>query len=338
MVVPSEDGDQDLAFAYDAEGVPLTVRWNSSYYYYITNIQGDVIGITDSTGNPVVTYTYDAWGNPMGTTLGEGHPNAATLATLNPLRYRGYVYDFETGLYYLQSRYYNPKTSRFVNADSLELLGANGEIASYNLYAYCGNNPVSNVDSSGMLFFTAMGAVTGFIAGVVTTVVSNTFLGTDEDVISAGVHGAVGGAIAGAGVDAGLLIVGIFGTALPAVALAGGVVFLSGGIGNAYTTYATSGGTASDGQMRHSFAVGGVTNVLSFGMSWSTTIKSVDGLLISGGLQLEKNFTVGTGMAIANSMVTGLGAVNNVSERLNTSTTNTINRKLWLMEKRMGHG
>ena len=66
--------------------------------------------------------------------------------------------------------------------------------------------------------------------------------------------------------------------------------------------------------------------------------KSVEGLLISGELQLEKNFTAGTGMAIASSIVTALGTTSNASERLNTSTTNTINRKLWLMEKRMGHG
>ena len=91
---------------------------------------------------PTTSYTYDAWGNPLTTT----GAMADTLGKLNPLRYRGYVYDTETGLYYLQSRYYNPETGRFINADNLvdteDLLGE-------NLFAYCANNPVNHQDPSG---------------------------------------------------------------------------------------------------------------------------------------------------------------------------------------------
>ena len=71
----------------------------------------------------------------------------ATLAAANPFRYRGYYYDTETGFYYLQSRYYDPATGRFLNADSH--VNANGDLVGYNMYAYCSNNPVMNVDPSG---------------------------------------------------------------------------------------------------------------------------------------------------------------------------------------------
>ena len=75
--------------------------------------------------------------------------SCVTVGVKNPIRYRGYYYDVETGLYYLQSRYYDPQTGRFINADDTDYLGADGSFASYNLFAYCSNNPVMNVDPSG---------------------------------------------------------------------------------------------------------------------------------------------------------------------------------------------
>ena len=116
-------------------------------YFYITNLQGDVTGIVDQTGNLVVSYTYDAWGNPLSTTLADGNTYAATVAALNPLRYRGYVYDPETGLYYLQSRYYNPEIGRFLNADAFTSTGQG--FVGNNVFAYCGNNPVNGYDPCG---------------------------------------------------------------------------------------------------------------------------------------------------------------------------------------------
>jgi len=103
-----------------------------------------VVAILDSTGTAVVTYTYDAWGNILAT----GGSMETTLGVYNPLRYRGYVYDIETKLYYLQSRYYNPEWGRFINADSM-MAGEGGDILGYNLFAYCMNNPVNLSDSSG---------------------------------------------------------------------------------------------------------------------------------------------------------------------------------------------
>ena len=112
-------GDTKLNFSYDANGNPYTFSYTKgdkdpSVYHYVLNLQGDVVRIVTNKGVTRVTYEYDAWGNitKMGGTN-------ETLANANPLRYRGYYYDRETGLYYLQSRYYNPQWGRFINADAV---------------------------------------------------------------------------------------------------------------------------------------------------------------------------------------------------------------------------
>ena len=90
-----------------------TVAYGDDVYYYVTNLQGDVVAIIDADGNVKVEYTYDAWGK----ILSISGPMADTLGAGNPLTYRGYVYDAETDLYYLESRYYDPAVVRFFNAD-----------------------------------------------------------------------------------------------------------------------------------------------------------------------------------------------------------------------------
>ena len=147
----SETTTDTLYFTYGAVG-PTTVTWNGTTYYYALNAQGDVVGIFDSSGNCVVTYNWDnAWGyNPAP----EGSM-ADTLGTLNPLRYRSYVYDDETGLYYLCTRYYDPEICRFINADILISTGQG--ILGNNMFAYCANNPVSRVDPSGKSFAIVLG-------------------------------------------------------------------------------------------------------------------------------------------------------------------------------------
>jgi len=137
-------GDDTLTFFYDASGNPLSLMHNGTTYYYATNLQGDVVALLNTSGTAVVTYTYDAWGKLLET----GGSMASTLGALNPLRYRGYVYDTETGLYYLQSRYYSPAMGRFINGDDPAYLGVKG-LLSYNLFAYCNNNPVMGYDPSG---------------------------------------------------------------------------------------------------------------------------------------------------------------------------------------------
>jgi len=136
-------GSNTLYFSYDAAGAPVSVKYGNNEYYYTSNIQGDVTGIVNAEGETVVTYTYDAWGNILSCTGSE----ANTLGALNPLRYRGYVYDEETGLYYLQSRYYNPALGRFINADNYPATGQG--FVGNNMYAYCNNNPIIFIDKTG---------------------------------------------------------------------------------------------------------------------------------------------------------------------------------------------
>ena len=109
-----------------------------------------MVALIDANGTQVVEYGYDAWGYPVSKT----GTMAATLGTVNPFRYRGYVYDEETGLYYLRSRYYNPEWKRFNNTDARISLF---KIANdNNTFAYCRNSPVRYVDKSGRNFSDAL--------------------------------------------------------------------------------------------------------------------------------------------------------------------------------------
>ncbi len=140
-------------FLYDESDAPIGLLYReSSYaeevfdeYYFTKNLQGDIIGIYDEEGNLVAEYTYNAWGEHTVT-----NHTSANIGNINPFRYRGYFYDSETGYYYLNTRYYNPQIKRFISADNINYLGANGDLNSYNLYAYCSNNPVTGYDPMGM--------------------------------------------------------------------------------------------------------------------------------------------------------------------------------------------
>jgi len=135
-------GNNTLTFTYDVDGRPVAVTYNGTTYFYATNIQGDVLAIMDASKDTVVAYIYDAWGKLLSVT----GDMANTLGAINPLRYRGYVYDTETGFYYLQSRYYNPEIGRFINVDVQ--LNADA-ILGYNMFMYCYNNPIMLADSLG---------------------------------------------------------------------------------------------------------------------------------------------------------------------------------------------
>lgn len=153
---------------YSAEGMSVHIQYKNGSnpadeYYYMFNAQGDVVGLLDGIGKLVVEYTYDAWGQPL-TITGSMKD---TLGKANPLRYRCYVYDEETGMYYLGSRYYNPVMGRFISADSINYLGANKDFASLNLFVYCGNNPVSRKDDGGKGWFLCV------VAGLATQYVSD---------------------------------------------------------------------------------------------------------------------------------------------------------------------
>ena len=143
-IVHLTNGKNNLHFFYDARNKPAVVTFNGTAYAYLYNLQGDVIALIDSNGKKVVVYKYDAWGRILSKT----GTMASTLGTLNPFRYRGYVYDEETGLYYLRSRYYNPEWARFLNADVL--LGSQSSLL-HNVYAYCTNSPIVKIDENGCM-------------------------------------------------------------------------------------------------------------------------------------------------------------------------------------------
>ena len=145
-----------IYYVYDETGLPIGLKYRTSAYeagvfdcfFFEKNLQGDIIGVYNSTGKRIGTYTYDAWGNfnysfASGNTALENR----IVFRLNPFRYRGYYYDVETGYYYLQSRYYNPEWGRFLNADGYVSTGAG--MLGYNMFVYANNNPVMFVDPTG---------------------------------------------------------------------------------------------------------------------------------------------------------------------------------------------
>ena len=135
-------------------------------YWYEKNLQGDIVAIYSNSGDLLVTYYYDAWGVAKVTYL-DGAQN--TSAANNPFRYRGYYYDTDLGLYRTGTRYYDAVVGRFINPDDVMYLGANGDLNSYNLYAYCSNNPVMHTDHSGNSIFGTIliGAAIGFGGGII---------------------------------------------------------------------------------------------------------------------------------------------------------------------------
>ena len=143
VLIGMQRGTDKLLFSYDASGNVVSVDFNGTEYYYLRNAQGDIVKLIDNSGATVVEYTYDTWGKQLSCT----GSLASTLGALNPFRYRGYVYDEETGFYYLQSRYYDPTTCRFISADVL--LSTGQGVLGHNAYAYCLNNPVCFQDKSG---------------------------------------------------------------------------------------------------------------------------------------------------------------------------------------------
>ena len=186
-IVHLTNGNDVLHFFYDTQDRVAVVDYNGESYRYMYNLHGDVVALTDENGNIVVEYLYDAFGKPMK----KSRSMAETLGTLQPFRYRGYAWDNETGLYYVQTRYYSEKWSRFICADS-EI--GNNHTLDHNLFAYCRNSFPSRVDSSGKASY-AIGSVYSVALGVSAAYASGycwddegnfgvyyTFVGVDQDI------------------------------------------------------------------------------------------------------------------------------------------------------------
>ena len=144
-------GGTELEFFYDENGAPYAFSYKATasatpvMYYYVTNLQGDVVSILNAGGTSVAEYSYNAWGKVLSAT--------GTMAAINPIRYRGYYFDSDSGLYYLKSRYYDPNLQRFINSDDIASTGQ-GFIGT-NTFAYCGNDPITRRDASGCVWETA---------------------------------------------------------------------------------------------------------------------------------------------------------------------------------------
>ena len=200
-----------MDFIYDNNGKPYAFYYDGTLYYYITNLQGDVIRIIDTAGATICTYTYDAWGRLLNSSTNQ-------IFKANPIRYRGYYYDAETGLYYLGSRYYDPQVRRFINADGAAFATINpysNGLTDKNYFAYCDNNPVSRSDDGGAFFNTVIGAVVGGIAAYCSAKSDHSLSG--KQVMQSAITGAVTGAIGGFTLDVCIATGGAAGLAIAAV-------------------------------------------------------------------------------------------------------------------------
>ena len=214
LLVRQTWGTNYMDFLYDESGSPYSFIYNGTQYYYVKNLQGDVMRIVNTSGTVVANSFYDAWGKVT---------NSGNIVGLyNPIRYRGYYYDTDTGFYYLQSRYYDPVVKRFISADSY--INANGDLLGFNMFAYCGNNPVMGYDPTGKIVISAIiiGAAIGGILGAVNSVIDqlseNNGDWNEVNVWKVGVDfafGAISGAFASSGISLGTSI--ILGGALGAV-------------------------------------------------------------------------------------------------------------------------
>ena len=196
QITAEETNGNLTVYVYDAQGLPLGMQYHgASYaantwdvYWYEKNIFGDIVAVYDKAGTKLISYKYDAFGGFTTTVHVSG-----TTANNNPFRYRGYYYDIDLGLYYLNSRYYDSNTGRFISADCQ----LNDDILGCNLFAYCGNNPITRIDDTGRGWWVPAGAVVGGLVGGVTKIFTNLTAGKkwNEDILGAVVGGATYGGI-----------------------------------------------------------------------------------------------------------------------------------------------
>ncbi len=288
-------------FYYDNYGLSV-IKHDGKTFYVRKNVLGDITHIYDAEGKLQTRYEYDAWGNHKVLKAdGTEDEDASSIGNVNPIRYRGYFFDTETGLYFLKARYYDPETGRFISQDDTQFLDPN-TVNGLNLYAYCGNNPVMNVDPSGNWSWQEFGNVLATIGSAIVGIL------------------AVAGGIA--------LSIISFGAAIPGVVAFGLAVFSSAlmGMGSAIMSNINSqlhtngwgnvdlGKTWTAGGF--GFIGGAITGAISFGVGEvAKGIGKAFGYLLSttkiGGLLVSKVFSssfLSKAMSILFESVGGFGA------------------------------
>ena len=180
--------EYEMFYRYDNDGrlsmVTCRDMTTGQKYYYnvVTNAQGDVVNLLGGSGAVRVTYTYDAYGRLVSMT--DSTAGSIAIGSKNSIRYRGYVYDSETEMYYLQSRYYDPETGRFINCDAPDYIGVSDTFNSWNGFAYCENDPVNGEDPNGTIAITAVASALG--VSVSTLVASALILMMIADIATGG--------------------------------------------------------------------------------------------------------------------------------------------------------
>ena len=263
LLVAEYTNNETIVYIYDAFDSPIGFAYRSSsysddtwdVYWYGKNLQGDIVAVYNSAGTLLVSYKYTAWGE---TTRYYSNGGGTTTAAKNNLTYRGYYYDSDLSMYYLQSRYYDPVIGRFISSDDPTLVTASPTaLTDKNLFAYCDNNPVMRVDYNGdywiipMLIGAAVGVVVQYVTDVITNIKNGevgedilTNVSSSKDYFAA----AAGGALA----------------AMPGGGFLGAI--FSGAVGNVACDY-IKGNISSAEDMIVSGIVGAFSNALGYGVS-----------------------------------------------------------------------
>ena len=294
----SDSQSTTLLFRYSLDKLK-GFRYNDIEYIYKRNIQGDIIQIINGAGDVVAKYIYDAWGNhkvlnPDGTE----NTNPTFIGNINPFRYRGYYFDSETSLYYLNSRYYDSEVGRFISPDSIDYLDPES-INGLNLYCYCINNPISYYDPSGHSAILAALLVGAIVGGVIGGVYGGlTAAANDQNVLAGVLIGIGAGALMGAGagvaslylapviVGQAAVVGGVTYSAGAALAIGSGIAFGSGFIGgmaaDALTQVVNDGGVNDWGSVLVSGFQWGLINTASaFLCSLGGPVSKLNNVLLS---------------------------------------------------------
>ena len=209
-------GTTELWFFYDADGTPSGIRYKNgdsiNDYYFVCNWRGDVIQIYNASGTLIGSYNYDAWGK---VTENATSADTQNITETNPIRYRGYYYDSEAGMYYVNSRYYDPAVKRMINADDDSLSTATPQgLTDKNYFAYCDNNPVTRADGEGDCWHIIVGAAVGVATQYAFDVIANfadkkSFTEAFKPTSTFADYGAaaLSGALAATGISAGASII-----------------------------------------------------------------------------------------------------------------------------------
>lgn len=263
LIGEKRSDNKEIRYFYDETGIVGFNYYNgssSTSYRYVKNPFNQIIGIVDKMGSFVARYIYDAWGNhKVLTATGDEDTNMSSVGNINPIRYKGYYYDVETGLFYLFARYYDPSIMQFISPDEFQYLNQDN-ISGFHLYAYCNNNPVNYCDPSGHFPQLAKWAIGIGVIGIlaIATVATAGIAG-----VGVGAAFAAGFSGAAIGVGASGLAVTIAGSAFAGAVIGAGIGLVGGGIAGAIGTGTWNG--ALEGAA-NGFMMGSITGAISGGI------------------------------------------------------------------------